>query len=139
MVEKISHIGIAVQSLEKQIPFYRDILGLELLGLETVEDQNVKTAMFKVGDTRIELLEPTAEDSPIAKFLDKRGEGFHHIAYQVKDCEVALRTLEKEGLRLIDEKPRRGAGGHTIAFAHPKSTFGVLTELTQEHDPREDA
>ncbi|MDD3966126.1 MAG: methylmalonyl-CoA epimerase [Candidatus Neomarinimicrobiota bacterium] len=133
MVEKISHIGIAVTSLEAQIPFYRDVLGLEFLGLETVEDQKVKTAMFKVGDTRIELLEPTAEDSPIAKFLEKRGQGIHHIAYQVDDCRKAVQRMEATGVQMIDKEPRRGAGGHTIAFAHPKYTFGILTELTQEH------
>lgn len=138
MVKKISHIGIAVQSLDAQIPFYRDVLGLELLGLETVADQKVKTAMFKVGDTRIELLEATAEDSPIAKFIEKRGEGFHHIAYQVEDCRDALREFEERGIRMIDERPRRGAGGHTIVFAHPRSTYGVLTELTQEHESHEE-
>jgi methylmalonyl-CoA/ethylmalonyl-CoA epimerase len=134
MVQKISHIGIAVRYLDEQIPFYRDILGLELVKIETVEDQQVRTAMFKIGDTRIELLEATSEESPIARFLEKRGEGFHHIAYQVDNCETALQRLKNEGLRLIDQTPRKGAGGHSIAFVHPKSTFGVLTEITQEHE-----
>ncbi|MDD3716804.1 MAG: methylmalonyl-CoA epimerase [Candidatus Marinimicrobia bacterium] len=133
MVKKISHIGIAVTSLEAQIPFYRDVLGLEFAGIETVKDQKVKTAMFKVGDTRIELLEPTTDDSPIAKFLEKRGQGIHHIAYLVDDCRSALQRLEAEGVQMIDKEPRKGAFGHTIAFAHPKSTFGILTELTEEH------
>jgi methylmalonyl-CoA/ethylmalonyl-CoA epimerase len=134
MVEKISHIGFAVTSLEEQIPFYRDILGLEFTGTETVEDQKVKVAFFNVGDTRIELLEPTSEESPIAKFLASRGQGIHHIAYKVDNCEHAIKKLGSEGVRLIDTKPRTGAGGHSIAFVHPKSTFGILTEFTEEHE-----
>ncbi|MCD6235174.1 MAG: methylmalonyl-CoA epimerase [Candidatus Marinimicrobia bacterium] len=134
MVKGISHIGIAVRSLDEQIPYYKDVLGLSLLGTETVEDQGVKVAMFQVGDTRIELLEPLSEESPVAKFLEKKGEGVHHIAYAVDACDEALRTAEEKGIRLIDKNPRKGAGGHLIGFLHPKSTFGVLTELTQEHE-----
>jgi len=134
MIKGISHIGIAVRSLDEQIPYYKDILGLPLLGTETVQDQGVNVAMFQVGNTRIELLEPLSEESPIAKFLEKRGEGFHHIAYEVDNCESSLKTVEEKGVRLIDHKPRLGAGGHLIGFLHPKSTYGVLTELTQEHE-----
>jgi methylmalonyl-CoA/ethylmalonyl-CoA epimerase len=134
MVKKISHIGFAVSSLEEQIPFYRDLLGLEFTGTETVEDQKVKVAFFNIGDTRIELLEPTSEESPVAKFIATRGQGIHHIAYQVDDCEATVRKMETLGIRLIDTKPRKGAGGHSIAFVHPKSTFGILTEFTEEHE-----
>ncbi len=134
MVKGISHIGIAVRSLEEQVLYYRDVLGLPFLGTETVEDQGVTVAFFKAGDTRIELLEPLSDESPVAKFMEKRGEGFHHIAYAVDECKTALRHAEENGIRLIDQNPRDGAGGHLIGFLHPKSTFGVLTELTQEHD-----
>ena len=134
MVKKMSHIGIAVESLDEQIPFYRDMLGLELSGTEVIEDQKVKVAFFEVGDTRIELLEATSEDSPIAKFIEKKGQGVHHLAYQVDNCKLALTTMGEKGLRLIDTAPRTGAGGHKIAFLHPKSTFGILTELTEEHE-----
>ncbi|MFO7841836.1 MAG: methylmalonyl-CoA epimerase [Fidelibacterota bacterium] len=134
MVKKISHIGVAVESIEEQIPFYRDVLGLEFAGTERVEDQKVKIAFFNVGDTRIELLEPVSGESPVAAFIAKRGQGIHHIAYRVDDCASSLEKMEKEGLRLIDKEPRTGAGGDKIAFLHPKSTFGILTELTEEHE-----
>jgi methylmalonyl-CoA/ethylmalonyl-CoA epimerase len=134
MVKGISHIGIAVCSLDEQIPYYRDGLGLLFLGTETVEDQGVKVAFFKAGETRIELLEPLSDESPVAKFLEKKGEGFHHIAYNVDDCKHSLNIMEEKGVRLIDKEPRKGAGGHLIGFLHPKSTHGVLTELTQEHE-----
>lgn len=134
MVKKISHIGIAVESLEEQIPYYRDVLGLKFVATETVEDQMVRVAFFDVGDTRIELLEATDENSPIAKFIAKKGQGVHHIAYQVDDCKMAINQMDGKGMRLIDTEPRMGAGGHKIAFLHPKSTFGILTELTEEHE-----
>ncbi|MDZ7822126.1 MAG: methylmalonyl-CoA epimerase [Candidatus Marinimicrobia bacterium] len=137
MVEKISHIGVAVRSLEEQIPFYRDVLGLDFAGTETVEDQKVKVAFFNVGDTRIELLEPLSDESPVSAFIEKRGQGVHHIAYRVKDCASSLKKMEEAGLRLIDKAPRTGAGGDRIAFLHPKSTFGILTELTEEHEAQE--
>jgi methylmalonyl-CoA/ethylmalonyl-CoA epimerase len=133
MVEKISHIGIAVESLDEQINYYKDTLGLKFSGTEVVEDQKVKVAFFDVGDTRIELLEATDEDSPIAKFIAKKGQGIHHMAYQVNDCQLAINIMDEKGIRLIDTEPRIGAGGHKIAFLHPKSTFGILTELTEEH------
>ncbi|MEA1987400.1 MAG: methylmalonyl-CoA epimerase [Candidatus Marinimicrobia bacterium] len=133
MIKKISHIGIAVNSIDEQIPYYRDILGLQFDGIEVVEDQKVKVAFFKVGEARIELLEPTSEDSPVAKFIGKKGEGIHHLAYGVEDIKEALKQVEKTETKMIDKEPRLGAGNHQIAFLHPKSTFRVLTELTEEH------
>jgi len=131
MTEKINHIGIAVKSLEASIPFYRDQLGMELEGTEEVAEQKVKVAFLRVGESRIELLEPTADDSPVAKFLEKNGEGIHHMAYEVADIETALADLKQKGVRLIDEKPRHGAHDSLIAFLHPKATGGVLTEICQ--------
>ena len=131
MTKKINHIGIAVNSIEASLPFYRDTLGMEFEGDEVVAEQKVKVAFLAVGESRIELLEPTAEDSPVAKFLAKNGEGVHHVAYEVADLDAALAALEGEGVRLIDTKPRSGAHGTSIAFLHPKATGGVLTELCQ--------
>lgn len=131
MLTKINHIGIAVKSLEDSILFYRDQLGMTFEGTEEVADQKVKVAFLQIGDSRIELLEPTAEDSPIAKFLEKKGEGIHHMAYEVADVEMALAEMKEKGVRLIDETPRRGAHNSLIAFLHPKGTGGVLTEICQ--------
>ena len=131
MLKKINHIGIAVKSLETSIPFYRDQLGMIFEGTEEVADQKVKVAFLQIGESRIELLEPTAEDSPIAKFLEKKGEGIHHMAYEVADVAMALEELKEKGVRLIDETPRRGAHNSLIAFLHPKATGGVLTEICQ--------
>ena len=131
MTEKINHIGIAVKSLENSIPFYRDQLGMTFEGTEEVTEQKVKVAFLQVGESRIELLEPTSADSPVAKFLEKNGEGIHHMAYEVTDIEAALAELKEKGVRLIDEKPRHGAHGSLIAFLHPKATGGVLTEICQ--------
>ena len=130
-VEKISHIGIAVESIEQWIGFYRDILGLEFKGSEEVAEQKVRVAFLSIGESNIELLEPTSEDSPIAKFIEKRGGGIHHIAIQVDDIESALIRHQKAGARLIDEQPRLGAHNMKIAFVHPKSSGGVLIELCQ--------
>jgi methylmalonyl-CoA/ethylmalonyl-CoA epimerase len=127
----IDHLGIAVRSIDEASRFYRDALGLSCTGIEEVPDQKVRVAFFPIGDTRIELLEPTADDSPIAKFLDKRGPGLHHIAYRVADLRATLAALKSAGVRLIDETPRPGAHGMQIAFAHPSSTGGVLTEFCQ--------
>ena len=127
----IDHLGIAVRSIDDASRFYRDALGLTCTGTEEVPDQKVRVAFFPIGDTRIELLEPTAADSPIAKFLDRRGPGLHHIAYRVTDLPATLAALKSAGVRLIDESPRPGAHGMQIAFAHPNSTTGVLTELCQ--------
>jgi methylmalonyl-CoA/ethylmalonyl-CoA epimerase len=125
------HLGIAVRSIDEASRFYRDALGLGCTGTEEVPDQKVRVAFFPIGDTRIELLEPTADDSPIAKFLAKQGPGLHHIAYRVDDLPATLAALKSAGVRLIDESPRPGAHGMQIAFAHPKSTSGVLTEFCQ--------
>lgn len=131
MTHKINHIGIAVQSIDATLPFYRDQLGMEFLGCEEVPEQKVKVAMLGIGESKIELLEPTSNASPVAKFLEKSGQGIHHVAYEVADLEAALAKMVREGARLIDEKPRNGAHGTLIAFVHPKSSHGVLTELCQ--------
>ena len=131
MPKKISHVGIAVASIEEATPFYRDVLGMEFEGTEVVAEQKVKVAFFAVGESRIELLEPTADDSPVAKFLEKNGPGVHHVAYEVADLEQRLNALKAEGVRLIDESPRTGAHNTRIAFMHPKASGGVLTELCE--------
>ncbi|MDD2897229.1 MAG: methylmalonyl-CoA epimerase [Desulfuromonadaceae bacterium] len=131
MLTKINHIGIAVKSLDDSVPFYRDNLGMTLSGIEEVTEQKVRVAMLQIGESMIELLEPTAEDSPVAKFIEKNGPGIHHIAYEVADIEAAIRKLRSDGTRMIDEQPRHGAHGTRIAFIHPKSSNGVLTELCQ--------
>ncbi len=129
MLKKIDHIGIAVHSIDTTRKFYEDGLGLTCMRIEEVESQKVRTAFFTLGDTHIELLEPTAADSPIARFLEKRGEGIHHIAYQSDNLEEQLQQVKENGCRLIHEHPITGAGGKQVAFIHPQSTFGVLTEL----------
>ena len=132
-ISHIEHLGIAVKSLEEAIPYYENILGLKCYSIEEVPDQKVKTAFFKVGQTKIELLEPTSEDSTIAKFIEKRGEGIHHMAFAIEDGVAnALAEVEAKGVRLIDKAPRKGAEGLNIAFLHPKSTCSVLTELKYE-------
>ena len=130
-ITHIEHIGIAVKSIEEQLPYYEGILGLKCYNIETVEDQKVKTAFFKIGQTKIELLEPTSEESTIAKFIEKRGEGIHHIAYATTDVNEALEEVEAKGVRLIDQQARAGAEGLRIAFLHPKTTGSVLTELCE--------
>jgi len=131
MAKLINHVGIAVKSLEASIPFYRDVLGMAFEGTEEVAEQKVRVAFLGVGESRIELLEPTSADSPVAKFLEKNGEGVHHLAYQVDDIGKTLENLKATGIRLIDEQPRQGAHHSLIAFLHPKATGGVLTELCQ--------
>jgi len=128
---KINHLGIATKGIDEALKFWEDALGLENVHTETVEDQKVRVAMLPIGESRIELLEPTSEDSPISKFLEKRGGGIHHIAVEVENIEAALTKLKREGARLIDEKPRIGAEGCLVAFVHPLSTNGVLLELVQ--------
>jgi methylmalonyl-CoA/ethylmalonyl-CoA epimerase len=132
MIKQVNHIGIAVKSLDEHIPFYRDVLGLKLLGIEEVADQHVRTAIFQVGEVRIELLEPTDAQSPIAGFLQKRGEGMHHIALQSDNLEQELKQVQDKGVRLIDKQPRLGAHNLKIAFLHPKSTGNVLIELCEK-------
>ncbi len=128
-ISHIEHLGIAVKSIEASLPYYEQILGLKCYNIEEVADQRVKTAFFKVGQTKIELLEATSEDSPIAKFIEKKGEGIHHIAFAVPEVQEALDEMATKGVALIDKAPRGGAEGLNIAFIHPKSTGGVLTEF----------
>ncbi len=131
-VLKIDHIGIAVKSISEAKNLYSGLLGLTHTGNETVAEQKVTTAFFPVGDTEVELLKSTSEDGPIAKYIEKKGEGVQHIAFRVENLEGALAELKAKGIQLIDEKPRCGAGGAKIAFLHPRSTFGVLVELCEK-------
>jgi len=131
-ISHIEHLGIAVKSIEESLPYYEGVLGLKCYNIEVVEDQKVKTAFFKVGQTKIELLEPTSPDSTIAKFIEKKGEGIHHIAFSVDSVANALAEVENKGVQLIDKAPRAGAEGLNIAFLHPKSTCGVLTEFCED-------
>lgn len=132
-ISHIEHLGIAVKSLDEAIPYYENILGMKCYSIEEVADQKVKTAFFKVGQTKLELLEPTSDESPIAKFIEKRGEGIHHLAFAVEDGVAnALAEMEGKGVRLIDKASRKGAEGLNIAFIHPKSTHGVLTEFCEK-------
>lgn len=131
MIEKIDHIGIAVNSIEQQLNHYKNVLGLELEKIEEVKSEGVKVCFLKVGDTHIELLEPISEESPIKKFLEKKGEGFHHIAYKVKNIEEQITKFKNNNYTVLNETPKIGAGGKKICFLHPKSSFGVLTELCE--------
>lgn len=128
----IEHIGIAVRNLEEAIPHYEEVLGLECYAIEEVKDQKVKTAFFRVGQTKIELLESTDPEGPIGRFIESKGEGLHHLAFAVDDLSKNLEKLKEKQVNLIDEQPRKGAEGLNIAFLHPKSTFGVLTELCEQ-------
>jgi methylmalonyl-CoA/ethylmalonyl-CoA epimerase len=132
MIRKIDHLGIAVTSLDEGLALWRDLLGLEPAGVETVAEQGVRTAFLNVGDTRLELIEPTGPDTPVGRFLSKRGPGFHHVCFLVEDLEAAIRELESQGMRLVDREPRDGAQGSKVAFLHPGSTGGVLVELKQK-------
>jgi len=134
---KLEHIGIATRGLDEAVGFWRDALGIEVSETEVVEDQKVRVAMLPIGESRVELLEPIGDDSPIAKFLEKRGAGIHHLAFRVEDIRATLARLKERGVRLIDESPRIGAGDCLVAFIHPASTGGVLLELvehTQTHN-----
>jgi len=128
----IEHIGIAVKSLGQAIPYYENILGLKCYSVEEVKDQKVKTAFFKIGQTKLELLESTDPEGPVGKFIEKKGEGVHHIAFATNGVQQALNEVEEKGIRLIDKNPRKGAEGLNIGFLHPKSTFGVLTEFCEQ-------
>ena len=128
---KINHLGIATNGIDEALKFWSDALGLENLHTEVVEDQKVRVAMLPIGESRVELLEPTSDDSPISKFLEKRGGGIHHIAVEVDDIEASLAKLKEQGMRLIDETPRIGAEGCLVAFVHPAASGGVLLELVQ--------
>lgn len=132
MIKKIDHIGIAVENLDESIEIFKEQLGLKLIEREEVLEQMVNVAKFRVGNVDIELLEPTSQDSPIAKYIEKKGVGIHHIAYEVDDLDKSIKNLIDKGLRMIDIKPRKGAGNKKIAFIHPKSTVRILTELCEE-------
>ena len=132
-ISHIEHLGIAVESIEEALPYYENILGLKCYNIETVEDQKVRTAFLRCGDTKLELLEPTSPESTIAKYIEKRGMGVHHVAFAVEDgVAKALVEVEEKGIRLIDKAPRKGAEQLNIAFLHPKSTMGILTELCEK-------
>ncbi len=131
---KINHLGVAVKNLEETLKFYHETLGLPLKGIEEVADQKVRVAMLPTGESKIELLEPTDPESPIAKFMEKRGPGIHHIAVTVDDVEAEFARLKEAGVRFIGDKPTIGAGGSKVIFIHPKSTNGVLLELCEKHD-----
>ncbi len=128
---KINHLGIATNGIDEALKFWEDALGLENVHTEVVEDQKVRVAMLPIGESRVELLEPTSDDSPISKFLEKRGGGIHHIAVEVEDIRASLARLKAQGMQLIDEEPRIGAEGCLVAFVHPKASGGVLLELVQ--------
>ena len=132
MIKKVDHIGIAVKSLEKTLPFYTDVLKLTLLGIEVVASQKVKVAFLQAGETKLELLEPISAESTIAAFIEKRGEGIHHVALGVTSIEERIAEMKENGIRMIDEQPRPGAGGADIAFMHPSSSSGVLYELCEK-------
>ena len=134
MIKKIDHIGIAVKSIEKTSELFSNILGLKVAGEELVEEQKVKVAFLPLGDSELELLESTSPDGPIARFIEKKGEGIQHIAFRVDNLEKILEKLKDDGVRLIDEKPRYGAGGTKIAFLHPESTNGILIELSERNE-----
>lgn len=134
MITQLNHLGIAVTNLTEHIPFYRDILKLEFQGIEEIPDQKVRAAIFKIGEVKIELLEPTSAESPIAKFIEKRGEGLHHIAFQSDDIESDINQFATEKIQMIDMQPKEGAHGSLIAFIHPKSSGKVLTEICQIKD-----
>jgi methylmalonyl-CoA/ethylmalonyl-CoA epimerase len=131
-VKKIDHIGIAVRNIEEVLAFYKEALGLEHTGYEVVEDQGVRVAFLTVGESRLELLEPLDENSPVAKFIEKRGEGIHHIALDVTDVKETLADMQEKGMKLIDQAPRKGAHNKQIAFIHPKATNGILLEVCQD-------
>ncbi len=133
MIEGIDHIGIAVKDLEEAMSIYRDIFGLEFKGTETIEEQKINLASFIIGGVKIELIKPTHPDEPIGKFIEKRGEGIHHIAFRVENINGILKELSAKGLTLIDEKARTGANGTQIAFIHPKDMKGVLIELVERN------
>lgn len=131
MLKKIDHIGVAVRNIDEALPFYTETLGLKLKGMEEVPDQKLRVAFLEIGESKIELLESTNPESSISKFIEKNGPGIQHVAYSVDDIVKALEAMKAQGVRLIDEEPRLGAGGSQIAFLHPKSCGGVLTEFCQ--------
>ncbi|WP_226618357.1 methylmalonyl-CoA epimerase [Cytobacillus firmus] len=132
MIKKVDHIGIAVRSIDEALPFYTETLKLEFLGLEEVDSQGVKVAFIKAGETKLELLEPISEESPIAKFIEKRGEGLHHVALGVDSIQERINEMKEQGIRMLQDEPKIGAGGAHVAFMHPKSAGGILYELCEK-------
>lgn len=132
MIKKVDHIGIAVRSLDEALPFYTEILQLPLLGIEEVDSEKVRVAFLKAGETKLELLEPTSAESPIAKHIEKRGEGIHHIALGTDSIQERINEIKEKGIRMIQDVPKAGAGGAMVAFMHPKSTGSVLYELCEK-------
>lgn len=132
MIKKVDHIGIAIRSLEKSLPFYTDILKLELIQIEEVESEKLKVAFLKAGDTKLELLEPTSAESAVAKFIENRGEGIHHVALGVESIQQRIDEMKEKGIRMIQDVPKVGAGGAQVAFMHPKSAGGVLYEFCEK-------
>ncbi|MCM3704612.1 MULTISPECIES: methylmalonyl-CoA epimerase [Cytobacillus] len=132
MIKKVDHIGIAVRSIDKALPFYTETLKLEFLGIEEVDSQGVKVAFIKAGETKLELLEPTSEESPIAKFIEKRGEGLHHVALGVDSIQERINEMKEQGIRMLQDEPKIGADGAHVAFMHPKSTGGILYEFCEK-------
>ncbi|MEK3853236.1 methylmalonyl-CoA epimerase [Cytobacillus sp. FSL H8-0458] len=132
MIKKVDHIGIAVRSIDEALPFYTETLKLEFLGIEEVDSQGVKVAFIQAGKTKLELLEPTSEESPIAKFIEKRGEGLHHVALGVDSIQERINEMKEQGIRMLQDEPKIGAGGAHVAFMHPKSTGGILYEFCEK-------
>lgn len=137
MIKKVDHIGIAVKSIEEALPFYTDVLGLEVQGIEEVESEKLKVAFIKVGDTKLELLEATSPDSAVAKHIEKRGEGIHHVALGVDSIQDRIDEIKAKGIQMIQDQPKVGAGGALVAFMHPKSTGRVLLELCEKKEKGE--
>lgn len=131
-MEKVYHIGIAVHSIEKALPYYTNTLGLKLLAIEEVASQKVRVAFIDAGNIKLELLEATEDDGPVAKFIEKRGEGIHHVAFGVRDIRLRMKELKESGVHLLQDEPKKGAGGAEVAFLHPKSSYGVLYELCEK-------
>lgn len=134
MIKKINHIAIAVRNIEESARFYQDVLGLTLSGIETVTEQKTKVGFFKIGETNIELVQPTEPDSPVAKFLETKGQGIHHICFEVDNLEAEIEECLKKGATMVDMKPRHGAHNTKVAFIHPKSSGGVLIELCEQQE-----
>jgi methylmalonyl-CoA/ethylmalonyl-CoA epimerase len=132
MIKKVDHIGIAVRSITETLPFYTEVLRLPFLGMEEVESEQIRVAFLQAGETKLELLEPLSEESSVAKFIEKRGEGMHHIALGVESIEVRIKEIKEKGIRMIQDQPKLGAGGAHVAFMHPKSASGVLYELCEK-------
>jgi methylmalonyl-CoA/ethylmalonyl-CoA epimerase len=137
MIKKIDHIGVAVKSIEQALPFYTEVLQLPLLGIEEVESEMLRVAFLKIGESKIELLEPTSEESTVARFIEKRGEGIHHVAVGVDSIQERINEMKENGIRMIHEQPKTGAGNALVAFMHPKSAGGVLVELCEKKGMKE--